>query len=159
MAIIKQLHVNGTKRAIQADGERSLLEVLREDLQLTGSKYGCGEGRCGACTVLIGGKATRSCRTTIEEVGNRPVITIEGLERNGKLHPLQTAFLENDAMQCGFCTAGMIMSGASLLNQKPNPTDEEILTAMQGNICRCGTYARIMAAMRQAAGRKGGPTR
>ncbi len=159
MAIIKELRVNGSKRSLQAEGERSLLEVLREDLQLTGSKYGCGEGRCGACTVLIGGKATRSCRTTVEEAAGKPIVTIEGLERNGKLHPLQTAFLENDAMQCGFCTAGMIMSGVSLLNQKPNPTDEEILTALQGNICRCGTYARILAAMQQAAGRKGGRAR
>ena len=159
MALIKELHVNGAKRPLQADGERTLLEVLREDLQLTGSKYGCGEGRCGACTVLMDGQATRSCQTSAEEAVGKQITTIEGLERNGQLHPLQTAFLENDAMQCGYCTAGMIMSGAALLNQKANPNPEEILTAMQGNVCRCGTYGRIVAAIQQAAQNKGGTTR
>lgn len=146
-----ELHVNGRKRAVQADARRSLLEVLREELQLTGTKYGCGEGQCGACTVLVDGRATRSCRLSVAAAAGRQITTIEGLERNGELHPLQAAFLEHDAMQCGYCTPGMLMAGVSLLTQQPDPTEDEIKTALQGNICRCGTYLRIVAAVRAAA--------
>src|SRR6185437_12425083 len=151
MATIKELHVNGSRQAINADAERSLLSVLRDDLDLTGAKYGCGEGRCGACTVLVDGAPTRSCLTHVGAVASRQVTTIEGLERGGKLHPLQEAFLDVGAMQCGYCTSGMIMSGVALLERKGDPSVEEIVHAMDGNICRCGTYARIVEAIRQAA--------
>ena len=145
------LNVNGTKQQIEADPEASLLMVLRNDLGLTGSKYGCGQGQCGACTVLIDGVPTRSCVTPVSRVGSKKVTTIEGLEKDGKLHPLQEAFLKADAMQCGYCTAGMIMSGVCLLRKTPQPTEAEIVRAMEGNICRCGTYPRIVAAIRQVA--------
>ncbi|HKQ73201.1 MAG TPA: (2Fe-2S)-binding protein [Blastocatellia bacterium] len=148
---VLELQVNGTKRRVEVDGERALLSVLRDDLDLTGAKYGCGEGQCGACTVLVDGRAVRSCLTQVASVVGKQITTIEGLERNGRLHPLQEAFLAVDAMQCGYCTAGMIMSGAGLLKKTPNPTDTEILRAMEGNICRCGTYTRIVEAIRQAA--------
>jgi aerobic-type carbon monoxide dehydrogenase small subunit (CoxS/CutS family) len=157
MAATTELKVNGTVRRVDADPERSLLSVLRDDLDLTGSKYGCGEGRCGACTVLIDGKATRSCLTSFGDCEGREITTIEGLERDGKLHPLQQAFLDAGALQCGYCTAGMIMSGVALLNRNAAATDPEIVRAMEGNICRCGTYARILVALRQAgAALKGG---
>ena len=159
MATITELRVNGTKRSIKADAERPLLEVLREDLGLTGSKYGCGEGQCGACTVLMDGRAVRSCITSVGDAAGKTITTIEGLERNGQLHSLQTAFLDAGAMQCGYCTAGMIMSGVALLNKTPNPTDEQAMSAMQGNICRCGTYARILSAIQQAAKQKKGGAR
>jgi aerobic-type carbon monoxide dehydrogenase small subunit (CoxS/CutS family) len=149
---VLELQVNGTRRRVEVDGERSLLSVLRDELDLTGAKYGCGEGQCGACTVLVDGRAVRSCLTQAASVEGKQVTTVEGLERNGGLHPLQEAFLAVDAMQCGYCTAGMIMSGVGLLKKTPNPTDAEILRAMEGNICRCGTYPRIVAAIRQAAG-------
>jgi aerobic-type carbon monoxide dehydrogenase small subunit (CoxS/CutS family) len=149
---VLELQVNGTRRRVEVDGERSLLSVLRDELDLTGAKYGCGEGQCGACTVLVDGRAVRSCLTQAASVEGKQVTTVEGLERNGDLHPLQEAFLAVDAMQCGYCTAGMIMSGLGLLKKTPNPTDAEILRAMEGNICRCGTYTRIVAAIRQAAG-------
>jgi aerobic-type carbon monoxide dehydrogenase small subunit (CoxS/CutS family) len=149
---VLELQVNGTKRRVEVDGERSLLSVLRDELDLTGAKYGCGEGQCGACTVLVDGRAVRSCLTQAASVEGKQITTVEGLERNGELHPLQEAFLAVDAMQCGYCTAGMIMSGVGLLKKTPNPTDAEILRAMDGNICRCGTYPRIVAAIRQAAG-------
>ena len=148
---ILELQVNGTRRRVEVDGERSLLSVLRDELDLTGAKYGCGEGQCGACTVLVDGRAVRSCLTQAASVEGKQVTSVEGLERNGALHPLQEAFLVVDAMQCGYCTAGMIMSGVGLLKKTPNPTDAEILRAMEGNICRCGTYPRIVAAIRQAA--------
>jgi len=150
MAGSTELLVNGTKRRIEADPERSLLSILRDELDLTGSKYGCGEGRCGACTVLIDGKATRSCVTMLGDCEGKQITTIEGLERDGKLHPLQEAFLECGAMQCGYCTAGMIMSGVALLAKNAEPTLPDIVRSMEGNICRCGTYARIAAAIRQA---------
>jgi len=157
MAGSTELLVNGTKRRIEADPERSLLSILRDELDLTGSKYGCGEGRCGACTVLIDGKATRSCVTLLGDCEGKQITTIEGLERDGKLHPLQEAFLEAGAMQCGYCTAGMIMSGVALLAKNAEPTFPDIVRSMEGNICRCGTYARIAAAIRQAgAASKGG---
>jgi len=149
---VLELQVNGTRRRVEVDGERSLLSVLRDELDLTGAKYGCGEGQCGACTVLVDGRAVRSCLTQAASVEGKQVTTVEGLERNGGLHPLQEAFLAVDAMQCGYCTAGMIMSGVGLLKKTPNPTEAEILRAMEGNICRCGTYPRIVAAIRQAAG-------
>ena len=157
MAATTEVHVNGTVRRVDADPERSLLSVLRDDLDLTGSKSGCGEGRCGACTVLIDGKATRSCLTALGDCEGKQVTTIEGLERDGRLHPLQQAFLDAGALQCGYCTAGMVMSGVALLNRNPEPTAPEIVRAMEGNICRCGTYARIVLALRQAgAVMKGG---
>src|SRR5262245_3865402 len=150
MAGSTELLVNGTKRRIEADPERSLLSILRDELDLTGSKYGCGEGRCGACTVLIDGKATRSCVTTLGDCEGKQITTIEGLERDGRLHPLQEAFVEVGAMQCGYCTAGMIMSGVALLAKNAEPTLPDIVRSMEGNICRCGTYGRIAAAIRQA---------
>jgi len=151
MAQVTELHVNGTRRRVNANPERSLLSVLRDDLDLTGAKYGCGEGQCGACTVLLDGHAVRSCITRVSAAEGKRIITIEGLERNGELHPLQEAFLETGAMQCGYCTAGMIMNGVSLLAENGSPTESEIAHSMQGNICRCGTYPRIVAAVRIAA--------
>jgi aerobic-type carbon monoxide dehydrogenase small subunit (CoxS/CutS family) len=145
------LTVNGVKRPVSAEVETSLLQVLRDDLDLTGCKYGCGEGQCGACTVLIDGKATRSCITPVGTAAGKSITTIEGLEKNGKLHPLQDAFIEADAMQCGYCIPGMILSAHALLARKPNPTDAEIRQGMQGNICRCGTYPRIVAAIHAAS--------
>jgi aerobic-type carbon monoxide dehydrogenase small subunit (CoxS/CutS family) len=124
---------------------------LRDDLDLTGSKYGCGEGQCGACTVLINGIPRRSCITTVGAVVGRQITTIEGLEQNGQLHPLQQAFLDVGAMQCGYCTSGMIMMGVGFLKQYPNPTEEQIIRFMDGNVCRCGTYSRIVAAVSRAA--------
>jgi aerobic-type carbon monoxide dehydrogenase small subunit (CoxS/CutS family) len=133
------------------------LSVLRDDLDLTGAKYGCGEGRCGACTVLIDGQPARSCLTRVGAVAGKAVTTVEGLETDGQLHPLQQAFLDLGALQCGYCTSGMIVAGAGLLARNSSPTDQEIVQAMDGNVCRCGTYTRIMAAIRKAAqGSKGG---
>jgi aerobic-type carbon monoxide dehydrogenase small subunit (CoxS/CutS family) len=151
MQRISELHVNGTRHKIDADADRSLLSVLRDDLDLTGSKYGCGEGQCGACTVLIDGQATRSCITKLSAAAGKKIATIESLETNGRLHPLQEAFLEADAFQCAYCTSGMIMSGIALLSKNPNPNDQEIVRFMEGNICRCGTYPRIVTAIRKAA--------
>ena len=151
--MITELRVNGARRKIQADPERTLLSVLRDDLDLTGSKYGCGEGQCGACTVLLDGAAARSCVTPLRTAASREITTIEGLEKNGRLHPLQEAFLEVGSMQCGYCTAGMIVSGAALLRSNATPTRPEIVKAMQGNICRCGTYPRILLAIEMAANR------
>ena len=151
--MITELRVNGARRKIQADPERTLLSVLRDDLDLTGSKYGCGEGQCGACTVLLDGAAARSCVTPLRAAASREITTIEGLEKNGRLHPLQEAFLEVGSMQCGYCTAGMIVSGAALLRSNPKPTRPEIVKAMQGNVCRCGTYPRILLAVEMAANR------
>lgn len=147
-----ELLVNGTKHRVEVDADQSLLGVLRDDLELTGTKYGCGEGQCGACTVLIDGKPTRSCLTAAASASGKQITTIEGLEQNGRLHPLQEAFMEVGAMQCGYCIPGMLMSGAGLMKKNPHPTDAEILRAMEGNVCRCGTYPRILAAIRIAAG-------
>ena len=147
------LQINGVKHTIDAEPDRTLLTVLRDELDLTGTKYGCGEGQCGACTVMIDGRAARSCQTRAAAVAGRRITTIEGLEQHGRLHPLQEAFLEADAMQCGYCTSGMIISGVALLEQNPNPSEQEIAQAMQGNVCRCGTYPRIVAAMRLASRR------
>jgi aerobic-type carbon monoxide dehydrogenase small subunit (CoxS/CutS family) len=151
MARVTELHVNGKDLGLDVDGERTLLSVLRDDLDLTGSKYGCGEGQCGACTVLLDGVATRSCLTSVSKVGTKKIVTIENLEQNGRLHPLQESFLKMDAMQCAYCTSGMILSAYSLLQKTPDPTEAEILRGMNGNICRCGAYQRIMAAIKEAA--------
>src|SRR5258708_4609180 len=145
------LRVNGVSKTVQGDSERSLLFVLRDELNLTGSKYGCGEGQCGACTVMIDGVATRSCITSVGKAAGHEIITIEGLEHNGQLHPVQQAFIDHSAMQCGYCIAGMIMTGAALMKKNPHPTEQEILHAMEGNMCRCGTHPRIMEAMRRVA--------
>jgi len=151
MPAITELNVNGKAHRVEAGPERSLLSVLRNELDLTGSKYGCGEGRCVACTVLIDGKATRSCTTMLEACQSKQITTIEALEKDGRLHPLQQAFLDEGAMQCGYCTPGMIMSGVALLGKNRNPSQEDILRSMEGNICRCGTYGRIIEAIRKAA--------
>jgi aerobic-type carbon monoxide dehydrogenase small subunit (CoxS/CutS family) len=151
MANITVLNVNGADASINADGERTLLSVLRDDLDLTGSKYGCGEGRCGACTVLIEGSPVRSCQLPVGSVGQRKIVTIESLEQNGQLHPLQAAFLKYDAFQCGYCTCGMIMSGVALLQKRSHPSDAEIIRFMDGNVCRCGANQRIVAAIKDAA--------
>jgi aerobic-type carbon monoxide dehydrogenase small subunit (CoxS/CutS family) len=151
MPDVKELRINGAAVRVSAEGERFLLGVLRDDLGLTGAKYGCGEGRCGACTVLADGEPIRSCVTRLAAVASREITTVEGLEKDGKLHPLQEAFLEADAMQCGYCTCGMIMSGVGLLRKNPQPPHEEVIEHMNGNVCRCGTYPRIFAALSIAA--------
>jgi nicotinate dehydrogenase subunit A len=151
MATITQLNVNGTSRSVSANSQESLLIVLRDHLGLTGSKYGCGEGQCGACTVLIEGTARRSCITRVGTVADKRITTIEGLATGDRLHPLQQAFLDEGAMQCAYCTSGMIMSAVSLLNGNPNPSVSDILDSMEGNVCRCGTQPRIVAAIQKAA--------
>jgi aerobic-type carbon monoxide dehydrogenase small subunit (CoxS/CutS family) len=148
------LDVNGSTHRVNAGAQRSLLSVLRDDLDLTGAKYGCGEGQCGACTVLLDGAAVRSCITPLSAAAGKRITTIEALEQNGRLHPLQEAFVETGAMQCGYCTPGMIMNGVSLLSKNAHPDDSEIVHAMQGNVCRCGTYPRIVAAVRMVARRR-----
>lgn len=151
MAKTRQLTVNGHSYAIEADSEASLLMVLRDHLDLTGSKYGCGEGQCGACTVLIDGKSRRSCITRVGDVSERKITTIEGLARGEQLHPVQQAFLEEGAMQCAYCTSGMIMTAVSFLNTTRNSSASEIARFMEGNICRCGTQPRIVLAIQRAA--------
>lgn len=148
-----QIHlvVNGHARTVDADPDDSLLTALREHLDLTGTKYGCGEGQCGACTVLIDGRAQRSCVTAVAAVGNKPVVTIEGLAHADRLHPVQEAFLEEGAMQCAYCTPRMIVSAVALLSRNNHPTQDEIIEFMNGNICRCGCYARIIRAIQRAA--------
>lgn len=153
MARAIEIVVNDARHTIDAEPNLTLLEVLRDSLDLTGTKYGCGEGQCGACTVLIDGKPARSCQTLAGAAAGRRITTIEGLEQHGRLHPLQEAFLETGAMQCGYCTPGMIISGSALLEKNPNPSDTDILQAMQGNVCRCGCYPRIVAAVHLAAGK------
>lgn len=145
------LTVNGVTHEITVDPDVELLSVLRDQLELTGSKYGCGEGTCGACTVLVNGKPVRSCITPISSVANKDVTTIEGLEKNGQLHPVQEAFLTTDAFQCSYCAPGMIMSAVALLKDNPAPSQEAIIKAMNGNICRCGTYPYIVKAIRLAS--------
>jgi aerobic-type carbon monoxide dehydrogenase small subunit (CoxS/CutS family) len=146
-----ELTVNGKKYSIEADPKASLLFTLRDELGLTGSKYGCGEGQCGACTVLLDGSPRRSCQLNVAAAQGKHILTIEGLEQDGRLHPVQQAFLDAEAFQCAYCTPGMIMSSVSLLQQRPNPTESEIAQSLQGNICRCGTYPRIVAAVQGAA--------
>lgn len=151
MARVTKLNVNGSSRTMDAEADTSLLSVLRDQLDLTGSKYGCGEGQCGACTVLIDGSPRRSCITPVGAVGQKQITTIEGLAQGDSLHPLQKAFLEEAAMQCAYCTSGMIMTAVSLLRANPNPSAADISHSMQGNICRCGTHPRIVAAIQKAA--------
>jgi len=150
MASIR-LTVNGKPYTVDVDPQTSLLSVLREQLDLTGSKYGCGEGQCGACTVLVDGKAQRSCITRVGTVSQKQITTIEGLANGEQLHPVQEAFLEAGAMQCGYCTSGMIMSAVALLQRNPLPKESEIIDFMDGNVCRCGTYSRIVSAIQKAA--------
>lgn len=145
------LAINGKPYAVDVDPQTSLLTVLREHLDLTGSKYGCGEGQCGACTVLIEGKAQRSCITRVGSVAEKKITTIEGLAHGDRLHPVQQAFLDVGAMQCAYCTSGMIMSAVALLQKNPNPQPNEIVDFMDGNVCRCGTYPRIVSAIQKAA--------
>ena len=154
MANISSINVNGKSARIDADPERTLLSVLRDDLELTGAKYGCGEGECGACTVLLDGVPVRSCRRTVGSIGEKKIETIESLEDDGKLHPLQKAFIDADGLQCGYCTCGMIMSAVALLRKTPKPSRDQIVRAMDGNICRCCAYPRIIKAIELAA--KGG---
>ena len=135
---------------LSVDGDRMLLWVLRTDLGVTGPKYGCGAGLCGACTVLVDNKAVLSCQTPVKDVQGADVITIEGLARNGRLHPLQEAFIKHDALQCGFCTSGMILKAYSLLAENPQPTDDEIIKTMDENLCRCGSHTRILQAIQRA---------
>ena len=146
-----QLAINRKSYAVDVDPQTSLLTVLREHLDLTGSKYGCGEGQCGACTVLIDGKAQRSCITRVGAVAQKQITTIEGLANGDQLHPVQQAFLDVGAMQCAYCTSGMIMSAVALLDRNSNPQQEEIVDFMNGNVCRCGTYPRIVSAIQKAA--------
>lgn len=145
------LHVNGSPREVAADPSLPLLQALHDDLDLTGTKYGCGEGQCGACTVLVDGVPVRACITPLGALGAGRIATIEGLERDGALHPVQQAFLETDALQCGYCTPGMIMAGVALLARNPDPTDAQIAAHLEGNVCRCGCHPRIVAALRRAA--------
>jgi aerobic-type carbon monoxide dehydrogenase small subunit (CoxS/CutS family) len=148
---VAELRVNGIDRPVTLDRERSLLLVLRDELGLTGTKYGCGEGECGACKVLLDGVAVRSCVTPVAEALGRSVTTIEGLSSGDRLHPVQQAFVDAGAFQCGFCIPGMIVAAASLLTQNPRPSEEEIRAAMDGNICRCGGYLRIIEAIQRAS--------
>jgi aerobic-type carbon monoxide dehydrogenase small subunit (CoxS/CutS family) len=145
------LDINGVRHSVQSDPERRLLYVLRDELDLTGTKYGCGEGQCGACTVLLDDAPIRSCLTPLSSALGKKITTIEGLERKGKLHPVQEAFMDVDVMQCGYCNSGMIMSAVALLQRKPVPAEAEIRSALQGNLCRCGTYPRILEAVHLAA--------
>jgi aerobic-type carbon monoxide dehydrogenase small subunit (CoxS/CutS family) len=145
------LLVNGAERRVDAPQDELLLYVLRDHLQLTGTKYGCGEGQCGACTVLLDGAAVRSCQIQASAASGKKITTVEGLAEGDKLHPVQQAFLETEAFQCGYCTPGMILSAAALLDGTPNPSEREIIDHMDGNICRCGAYPRILEAVRRAA--------
>ncbi len=146
-----EFFLNGKPVKVAADGERKLLWVVRTECGLTGTKYGCGEGICGACTVVVDGKAVRSCQTSLKDVRGKKVTTIEGLAENGRLHPLQQAFLERGAFQCGYCTSGMIMNAYALLLQNPRPTETDIIQGMNDNLCRCAAYKRIVEAIRKAA--------
>ena len=150
------LNLNGADHKVNVADDDLLLYVLREKLDLTGTKYGCGEGQCGACTVLIDGRPSRSCRMSIGNAAGRKITTIEGLEKDGKLHPVQQAFIDEEAFQCSYCTPGMIMSAVGFLSSNPKPGPDDIVRGMNGNICRCGTYPRIIAAIQRAAGNTGG---
>ena len=149
-----KLLVNGAEHEVEVAPGEPLLWVLRNRLGMTGTKYGCGEGQCGACTVLLDGQAAKSCRVPASNAAGKKIITIEGLAQEGKLHIVQEAFLAEEAFQCGYCTPGMVMATVSLLRKTPNPSDAEIIQGMNGNMCRCGTYPRISAAVRRAAGGK-----
>jgi isoquinoline 1-oxidoreductase subunit alpha len=145
------LNLNGERVTVDADDDEALLWVLRDKLGVTGPKYGCGVGVCGACTSHLGGRAFRPCITPVSDVGGRPITTIEGLADGDELHPVQEAWIEEDVSQCGYCQAGQIMTAADLLRRNPNPTDEDIDEAMKDNVCRCGTYFRIRTAIKRAA--------
>ncbi|HKE06950.1 MAG TPA: (2Fe-2S)-binding protein [Candidatus Acidoferrum sp.] len=153
MAAGIQLQINGKRYSANYPQDTPLLYVLRDELGLTGTKYGCGEGMCGACTVLLDGTARRSCQISVSAAASKSITTVEGLETGGVLHPLQQAFLDAGAFQCAYCTPGMIMGGVSLLQANPRPTREQIVQALQGNICRCGTHPRIIEAIQRAAGK------
>jgi aerobic-type carbon monoxide dehydrogenase small subunit (CoxS/CutS family) len=146
-----ELLVNGKTHTVDVYPDTPLLWVLRDDLDLTGTKYGCGEGQCGACTVLIAGVPRRSCQTQVGSVAGKPITTIEGLAQDGRLTALQNAFIEKDAMQCAYCTSGFLVSSTALLRTNPHPSAQEVAQFLQGNICRCGTHTRIIAAVRRAA--------
>lgn len=153
-----RFRLNGKPTILHTDDERHLLWVLRTDLNLTGTKYGCGSGYCGACTVLLGREAVRSCRTPLKQVEGKDVVTIEGLASNGKLHPLQQAFMDHGGFQCGYCTPGMIMSACALLLAQPHPSRDAIAQGLERNLCRCGAHQRILAAVEEASdARKGAP--
>jgi len=160
LSVTVRFKVNGTSRSVTTDPQRRLLDVLREDLQLTGTKYGCGEGQCGACTVHLDGEPARSCLLPVTAADGRSVTTIEGLAHGADLHPVQEAFLEEGALQCGYCTSGMILAAAALVEREPDPTDEQIAAALNGHLCRCNGYLKIVKAVRRAvattrAGRRG----
>jgi aerobic-type carbon monoxide dehydrogenase small subunit (CoxS/CutS family) len=146
-----QFKLNGKATKLTVDSDRKLLWVLRTDLEHTGTKYGCGEGFCGACTVLVDGAAVRSCQTTVKDVAGKAVVTIEGLELDDKLHPVQKAFMDHDAFQCGYCTSGMILTAYSFLKNNPHPSVSDIITGMDDNLCRCGAHKRIIEAVQTAA--------
>jgi aerobic-type carbon monoxide dehydrogenase small subunit (CoxS/CutS family) len=154
MARVTALNINGKKTEVDVDSAVSLLSVLRNSLDLTGTKYGCGEGQCGACTVLLDGQPTRSCVTQVGRAAGKQITTIEGLEKDGKLTPLQEAFIKADAMQCAYCTSGMLMSASALLAKTPRPNRDQIVKGMNGNICRCGVYQRIVEAIQIASGQQ-----
>jgi aerobic-type carbon monoxide dehydrogenase small subunit (CoxS/CutS family) len=151
MAKAMEIEVNGKRYAVSYPPDTPLLYVLRDELGLTGTKYGCGEGQCGACTVLIGGAPRRSCQIPVSAAAAKSITTIEGLEKEGKLHPVQQAFLDAGAFQCAYCTSGMVMSSVGLLRTTPNPNEAEIVQFLQGNVCRCGTHPRIIEAVQHAA--------
>lgn len=153
MARVTSLNVNSREYSLDVDAEATLLSALRDQLDLTGTKYGCGEGQCAACTVLIDGNPRHSCRTRVGDVGKRKITTIEGLEKNGELHPVQQAFLDVDAMQCAYCTSGMILGAVAMLEHNANPGEAEVAEYMNGHICRCGAYQRITEAIHLAATR------
>ncbi len=152
------LHVNGRSVTVEASPDDRLLEILRHDLQLTGTKYGCGEGQCGACSVLLDGRLVKSCVTRLSAVGNRPVVTIEGVADADRLHPVQQAFLDVEPFQCGYCTPGMVMATVALLRSRPNPTRDEIVRELDRHLCRCGEYPRLVEAVERAAERMAGRT-
>jgi nicotinate dehydrogenase subunit A len=149
-------NLNGRDVTLDTDDKRTLLWVLRTEFVLTGTKYGCGEGYCGACTVIVEGRAVRSCVTPLENVADKTVLTIEGLARNGELHPLQQAFIDHGAFQCGYCTSGMLLQAAAFLREVPHPSREAIISHMNGSLCRCGAHQRIVAAIESAAQRMSG---
>jgi aerobic-type carbon monoxide dehydrogenase small subunit (CoxS/CutS family) len=146
-----QLKINGKGYSVDCDPETPLLSALRDELGLTGTKYGCGEGQCGACTVLMDGTPRRSCQIPVSAAAGRPITTIEGLEKDGRLHPVQQAFVDAGAFQCAYCTSGMIVSSVGLLSAKRSPSTDDIVQYLQGNICRCGTHPRVVEAVHQAA--------
>jgi len=152
MAKLTELTVNGMRVRVDAAAAPMLLQALREQAGLVGAKYGCGEGQCGACTVLVEGEPMRSCLTRVDAVAGKRITTVEGLAEGGVLHPLQQAFLDVEALQCGYCTPGMVVEGVALLRRSPRPDREEIVRAMEGHICRCGAYPRIVAAIERASG-------